>query len=377
MTSPPPLTILGVESTCDETAIALVRGRPAQGGATDGEILANIVMGQAELHQAYGGVVPEIAARAHVERLDVAMKLALEQADLTLDAVDAVAVAAGPGLIGGVSAGLVFAKAVAAARGAPFFAINHLEAHALSPRLAAEPDGPAAFPFLLLLASGGHCQLIAVLGHGRYKRLGGTIDDSPGEAFDKIGQHLGLPFPGGPHVERAAAAGDPNRFALPRPLSDRPGCDMSFSGLKTALRLEADKLIAAQGGLREQDVADLCASFQLAVCDSLAQKTARAATMFAELSEGRPACLAVAGGVAANQTLRTRLRNVAAEAGLTFAAPPLSICTDNGAMIAWAAMERRAAGGCPDELAAAARARWPLDPDAAPMLGSGKHGAKA
>ena len=372
------MTVLGVESTCDETAVAVVSGRPGAGGAIEARIRANVIFGQAALHQAYGGVVPEIAARAHVERLDAAAQAALEEAGVGLDAIDAIAVAAGPGLIGGVSAGLVFAKAVAACRGAPLYAVNHLEAHALSPRLAAEPNGPAAFPYLLLLASGGHCQLIAALGYGRYRRLGGTIDDSPGEAFDKIAQHLGLPFPGGPEVERAAQGGDPTRFALPRPLKDRPGCDMSFSGLKTALRLEADALADVQQGLTDQDIADLCASFQAAICDSLALKTSRAATQFrAMIGAAEPAGLAVAGGVAANQTLRARLVDVARESDLAFAAPPLSICTDNGAMIAWAAIERAAAGGAPDGLDAAARARWPLDPDAAPMLGSGKHGAKA
>lgn len=335
------------------------------------------MLGQADLHRAYGGVVPEIAARAHVERLDIVAAAALEQAQIGLGAVDAIAVSAGPGLIGGVSAGLVFAKALALGRGLPLYAVNHLEGHALSPRLAAEPEGAAAFPYLLLLVSGGHCQLIAVEAHGRYRRLGGTIDDSPGEAFDKIAQHLGLGFPGGPEVERAAAAGDPSRFDLPRPLSDRPGCDMSFSGLKTALRLAADALVAAQGGLSEQDVADLCASFQMAVADTLALKTARAARLFRADHATGPATLAVAGGVAANQTLRRRLTEVAATAELGFAAPPLSICTDNGAMIAWSAIERRRAGGAADGLDAPARARWPLDADAQPMLGGGKHGAKA
>lgn len=363
---------MGLESTCDETAAAIVSagsGRP--------EILSNVVLDQADLHRAYGGVVPEIAARAHVERLDVAVETALDRAGRDLDAVDAVAVAAGPGLIGGVASGLVFAKAIALGRGLPLYAVNHLEAHALSPRLAAEPDGPAPFPYLLLLASGGHCQLVAVEAYGRYRRLGGTIDDSPGEALDKIAAHLGLPFPGGPEIERAAANGDPERFSLPRPLSDRPDCDMSFSGLKTAARMQADALTEAQGGLSDQDLADLCAAFQAAICDTLALKTARAAATFQESAGGAPATLAVAGGVAANRMLRARLATVADKAGLSFAAPPLDICTDNGAMIAWAAIERARAGGAPDGLDAAARARWPLDPTAAPQLGGGKRGAKA
>lgn len=361
------LTLLGLESSCDETAAAVVRVAATGDAVTGpGTILSNVVWGQAALHARFGGVVPEIAARAHVERLRPCLDAALDEAGLGLADLDGIAVTAGPGLIGGVLAGLMFAKGLALATGLPLLAVNHLEGHALTPRLT---DG-IAFPYLLLLVSGGHCQFLAVEGLGRYRRLGGTIDDAPGEAFDKIAKHMGLGFPGGPAVERAAAGGDPTRFALPRPLLDRPGYDLSFSGLKTALRRAVDALAAAQGGLHAQDRADLCASFQQAVADVLAEKTARALTAF-------PApVLAVAGGVAANATLRRALEVCAAKAGARFLAPPLPLCTDNGAMIAWAGAERLAAGDT-TPLDVAARPRWPLDASAAPMLGAGRKGAKA
>jgi N6-L-threonylcarbamoyladenine synthase len=363
MSGPSDLIILGIESSCDDTAAALVRARP---GEPVGRVLASVVLGQGGLHAAFGGVVPEIAARAHAERLDLATEAALAEAGVGLDALDAVAVTAGPGLIGGVLAGVMFAKGLAAGRGLPFWGVNHLAAHALTPRLA-EPLG---FPYVMLLVSGGHCQFLQVDGPEVFRRLGGTIDDAAGEGFDKVAKLLGLPQPGGPAVEAAAAAGDPARFTFPRPLLDRDGCDLSFSGLKTAVRRARDRLVEAQGGLWRRDVADLAAGFQAAVAETLAEKTRRALT-----ATGVPA-LAVAGGVAANATIRTALATVADAAGARFVAPPLALCTDNGAIVAWAAAERMAAGR-PDDLTLGARPRWPLDTAAAPMLGGGRKGAKA
>jgi len=356
-----PVTVLGLESSCDDTAAAVLRCDD------DGpQILANIVLGQTDLQAGFGGVVPEIAARAHAEKLDMAVERALAEAGLTLDGIDAIAVTAGPGLIGGVMAGVMLAKGLAAATGKPMVGVNHLAGHALTPRLT---DG-VAFPYLMLLVSGGHCQFLLVEGAERFTRLGGTIDDAPGEAFDKVAKLLGLAQPGGPVVEAEARAGDPTRFKLPRPLLDRAGCDMSFSGLKTAVLRSRDGLVASQGGLYAQDRADICASFQAAMADVLAEKTRRALEL-----TGAPV-LAVAGGVAANQTLRAGLDQVANRAKARFLAPPLNLCTDNAAMIAWAGFERLRRGAR-DDMTLAARPRWPLDTHAAPMLGAGKKGAKA
>ncbi len=351
-------TFLGIESSCDDTAAAVVR--------EDGTILASVVAGQSALHADFGGVVPEIAARAHAEKLDLCVEQALAQAGLRLADLDGIAVTAGPGLIGGVLSGVMLAKGLAAGSGLPLVGVNHLAGHALTPRLT----DAVAYPYLMLLVSGGHCQFLMVDGPDAFTRLGGTIDDAPGEAFDKIAKLLGLPQPGGPPVEAAARAGNAKRFALPRPLLDRPGCDLSFSGLKTAVLRQRDELVAAQGGLHEQDRADLCAGFQAAVADVLAEKTRRA------LEQTRAPVLAVAGGVAANQTLRAALEAVADKAGARFLAPPLALCTDNAAMIAGAGIEAYAAGQR-DGMDLAARPRWPLDRDAAPMLGAGKKGAKA
>jgi N6-L-threonylcarbamoyladenine synthase len=359
--------ILGLESSCDDTAAALVRAVP---GRAVGEILAAEVTGQDALHAAYGGVVPEIAARAHAERLDVMTQAALDIAGVTLGGVDAVAVTSGPGLIGGVLAGVMFAKGLAAGSGLPLYGVNHLAGHALTPRLVAD----VPFPYLILLVSGGHCQFLAVEGPEAFRRLGGTIDDAPGEAFDKVAKLLGLGQPGGPAVEAEAAAGDPGRFDLPRPLLDRPGCDLSFSGLKTALRRARDRLADQQDGLTRADRADLCAGFQKAVVDVLAEKTRRACASFA--AAHGPAVLAVAGGVASNGPIRGALRRVAEEGDFGWCAPPLRLCTDNGAMIAWAAAERMAVRG-PDDLTLSARPRWPLDAAAPPLLGAGRKGAKA
>ncbi len=356
----PPI-VLGIESSCDDSAAALVDGGR--------RVLASVVMGQGALHAEFGGVVPEIAARAHAERLDHCVEAALAEAGLRLADVDAIAVTAGPGLIGGVMAGVMLAKGLAAGSGKPLIGVNHLAGHALTPRLTDGVD----FPYLMLLVSGGHCQFLLVEGPERFRRLGGTIDDAPGEAFDKVAKLLALPQPGGPAVEaEAARAGNPARFALPRPLLDRPGCDLSFSGLKTAVLRARDKAIAGTGGrgLRESDRADLCAAFQAAVADVLAEKTRRA------LAAHSVPVLAVAGGVAANRALRAALEAVAEDAGARFLAPPLRFCTDNAAMIAWAGLERWHPGA-QDGMDLVARPRWPLDEGAAPMLGAGKRGAKA
>ena len=352
------LTFLGIESSCDDTAAAVVR--------SDGTILASEVEGQAALHAAFGGVVPEIAARAHAERLDHCVERALAGAGVGLRGLDGIAVTAGPGLIGGVLSGVMLAKGLARATGLPLVGVNHLAGHALTPRLT---EG-LAFPYLMLLVSGGHCQFLVVRGPERFERLGGTIDDAPGEAFDKVARLLGLVQPGGPAVEGEARLGDAARFRLPRPLLDRPGCDLSFSGLKTAVLRVRDELVARQGGITVQDRRDICAGFQGAVAAVLAEKTRRA------LETAQVTACAVAGGVAANGAIRGALEGVCREAGVRFTAPPLWLCTDNAAMIAWAGIERFQAGAR-DGMDLVARPRWPLDERAAPMIGSGKKGAKA
>jgi N6-L-threonylcarbamoyladenine synthase len=354
----PPLTVLGIESSCDDTAAAVLRGR---------EVLSSVVYDQTALHAQFGGVVPELAARAHVEKLDHAVRAALETAGLALCDMDAIAVTAGPGLIGGVLSGVMLAKGLAAASGLPLVGVNHLAGHALTPRFT----DAMSFPYLMLLVSGGHCQFLRVEAADRYHRLGGTIDDAPGEAFDKTAKLLGLPQPGGPAVEAEARSGDALRFAFPRPLLDRPGCDMSFSGLKTALLRARDAVVADHGGLRPQDRADLCAGFQAAVRDVLVEKSRRALAA----SPGMTG-FAVAGGVAANGAVRAALSALSAEVGVPFVAPPLRFCTDNAAMIAWAGAEAFDAG-TRSGMDLSARPRWPLDDRQAPLLGSGRKGAKA
>ena len=360
-------TLLGLESSCDDTAAAIVRHRP---GETP-EILASIVVGQNNLHADFGGVVPEIAARAHTEKLDMCIEGALIQAKLGFSDLDAIADTAGPGLIGGVLAGVMCAKGLAAGTGLPLIGVNHLAGHALTPRLTDNLQ----FPYLMLLVSGGHCQFLIVNGVADYQRLGGTIDDAPGEAFDKTARLLGLPQPGGPAVERAALGGDSERFTFPRPLLDRPGCDLSFSGLKTALLRARDKQINANAGLTRSDRRDLCAGFQSAVVDVLVEKTRRALQEYLALSPRTPA-FALAGGVAANMAIRRSLETVAAENFVAFVAPPLALCTDNAAMIAWAGIERFRAGLF-DDFTLSARPRWPLDITSPALLGSGRKGAKA
>jgi N6-L-threonylcarbamoyladenine synthase len=350
------MIVLGIETSCDETAAAVVSD------AGDRRILANLVLSQLEEHRPYGGVVPEVAARAHLEHVDGLVARALGEAGIGWDALDGVAVTAGPGLIGGVIVGTMTAKAIALVRGLPLAAVNHLEAHALTARLTDD----VAFPYLLLLVSGGHCQLLVVEGVGRYVRLGTTIDDAAGEAFDKSAKLLGLGYPGGPALERAAAAGDPARFELPRPMKGRPGCDFSFSGLKTAVRHAVAALPAPLG---EGDVADLAAAAQAAIGDSLVDRTGNAIALFRE-RHPRGRVLVVAGGVAANAALRACLAALAAKAGLDFIAPPPALCTDNAAMVAWAGLERLRLG-LADPLDFAPRPRWPLDPDAVPVRGAG------
>jgi N6-L-threonylcarbamoyladenine synthase len=360
------MTLLGLESSCDDTAAAVVR---LTGGR--GQILSSVVLGQADLHAAFGGVVPEIAARAHAEKIDLAVEAALQEAGVGLQGVDGIAVTSGPGLIGGLLAGVMCARGLAAGAGLPLVGVNHLAGHALTPRLT---DG-LSFPYLMLLVSGGHCQFLIVDGADRFRRLGGTIDDAPGEAFDKTAKLLGLPQPGGPAVEAAAKAGEAARFAFPRPLLDRPGCDMSFSGLKTALVRARDEAVLLSGGLTLADRANLCAGFQAAVAEVLAEKARRALDIYLACGPEQPV-LTVAGGVAANAVIRAALQNVAEAAGAGFVAPPLSLCTDNAAMIAWAGIERLQLGPLDaDDLIV--RPRWPLDRSAPAMLGSGKKGPKA
>ena len=340
------MLVLGIETTCDETAAAVVE-RSADG---QGHIRSNVVLSQVSEHAEFGGVVPEIAARAHVEALDHIIERAMAEAGLSFAALDGIAAAAGPGLIGGVIVGLTTAKAIALTHSKPLIAVNHLEAHALTARLTDN----ARFPYCLFLASGGHTQILGVSGVGDYVRFGGTVDDAIGEAFDKTAKLLGLGYPGGPLVEKEAANGDPKRFALPRPMSGRRDANFSLSGLKTALRIEAEKVAP----LSNQDVADLCASFQQAVVDVVGDRLRTGLRMFRERF-GMPTALVCAGGVAANQAIRKILHRVAFEIGISLVAPPPALCTDNGAMIAWAGAERLALG-LTNSLYFAPRARWPL-----------------
>ncbi|MDB5638534.1 MAG: tRNA N6-adenosine(37)-threonylcarbamoyltransferase complex transferase subunit TsaD [Bradyrhizobium sp.] len=349
------MLVLGIDTTCDETAAAVVERLPDGSG----KILSNIVRSQTEEHAAFGGVVPEIAARAHVEVLDSIVEAAMKEAGVGFAQLSGVAAAAGPGLIGGVIVGLTTAKAIAMVHDTPLIAVNHLEAHALTPRLTCA----LAFPYLLFLASGGHTQIVAVVGIGQYVRLGTTVDDAMGEAFDKVAKMLGLPYPGGPEVERAASGGDAKRFAFPRPMLGRPDANFSLSGLKTAVRNEASRIAP----LEPQDVSDLCASFQAAVLESTADRLSVGLRLFHE-QFGAPRALVAAGGVAANQAIRGALQEVAAKAQTTLIIPPPALCTDNGAMIAWAGAERLALGMI-DAMDATPRARWLLDANATAPAG--------
>jgi N6-L-threonylcarbamoyladenine synthase len=343
------MRVMGIETSCDETAVAIVEALH-EGGAR-GTILANVIYSQLSEHRRFGGVVPEIAARAHLERIDGLIEEALETAGVGLARLDAIAATGGPGLIGGVMVGVMMAKALAFSHAKPFLAINHLEGHALSVRLTED----VAFPYLLLLASGGHCQLVTVHGPGEFTRLGTTIDDAVGECFDKTAKLLGLGFPGGPAVERLAKGGDAQRFALPRPMWRKPGCDFSFSGLKTAVRQTVEKLDPGDA----RAFADLCASFQRTVGDVLADRCSNALVLAPSPT------LVVAGGVAANLYLRGRLEEIAARHSAHLVAPPPGLCTDNGAMIAWAGIERLRLGRT-DSFEFKPRPRWPLDTSVAP-----------
>jgi len=350
LTNDKPMLVLGIETTCDETAAAVVE-RQSDGS---GRILSNVVRSQIDEHARFGGVVPEIAARAHIDLLDGIVDRAMKDAGVSYAQLSAVAAAAGPGLIGGVIVGLTTAKAIAMVHDTPLIAVNHLEAHALTPRLTCA----LAFPYCLFLASGGHTQIVAIAGVGKYVRIGTTVDDAMGEAFDKVAKMLSLPYPGGPQVELAASGGDAKRFAFPRPMLGRADANFSLSGLKTAVRNEASRITP----LEPQDVADLCASFQAAVLESTADRLTVGLKLFRE-QFGPPRALVAAGGVAANQAIRSALQDVAAKAETTLIIPPPALCTDNGAMIAWAGAERMAIG-LTDTMEAPPRARWLLDADA-------------
>ncbi len=344
MPGPVPGNVLGIESSCDETAAAVLDA--------DGRVLAETVLSQQQDHAPFGGVVPEVAARAHLAHLPAMVADVLARAGMTVADLAGVGATSGPGLIGGLIVGAGFAKGLALARGIPFVAVNHLEAHALTARLPGLVDGGAPFPYLLLLLSGGHCQCVAVEGLGRYRRLGGTIDDAVGEAFDKVGKLLGLPWPGGPALERLAATGDPAREPFPRPLLGRPGCDFSFSGLKTAV---AQRIASfPPGALPLQAASDIAAGFQAAVASVLADRAANALRMMPEAG-----LLVVAGGVAANAAIRTALATVAATAGVPLVAPPIRLCTDNAVMVAWTTLERLR-HGLSSPLDTPPRPRWPL-----------------
>ena len=342
--------VLGIETTCDETAAAVVERR-ADGS---GHILSNIVRSQTDEHTPFGGVVPEIAARAHVDALDGIIAAAMQESGIEFSQLSAVAAAAGPGLIGGVIVGLTTAKAIAMVHDTPLIAVNHLEAHALTPRLT----NTLAFPYCLFLASGGHTQIVAVTGVGQYVRLGTTVDDAMGEAFDKVAKMCSLPYPGGPEVERMALTGDPGRFDFPRPMLGRADANFSLSGLKTAVRNEVSRLEP----MEPEDIHDICAGFQAAVLESTADRLRVGLRLFHE-QFGAPSALVAAGGVAANQAIRGALQDVAAKAQTTLIIPPPALCTDNGAMIAWAGAERLALGMI-DTMDAPPRARWRLDENA-------------
>ncbi len=369
------MRILGIETSCDETAASVVAGTFDSDGSPQGTILSNIVLSQKD-HEAFGGVVPEIAARAHVEALDQIIDAAMTKAECNYADLDGVAVTAGPGLIGGLIVGLMGAKALSIAHDLPLIGVSHLEGHALTARLS----NGLIFPYLLLLVSGGHTQILLVTGLGKYQRIGTTIDDALGEAFDKTAKLLGLGYPGGPAVEQAALQGNASAISLPRPLFGKMPPNFSFSGLKTALRQEA-QAIADVSPLTQQNIADLCASFQHTVADVLDDRVTRAWRLALEQNEvaerlaGKPLPIVVAGGVAANKVLRAQLQSTAASLGTHLVAAPMALCGDNAAMIAWTGLEHMH-GGHTDDLTLAPRPRWPLDEDAQTLVGRGKAGPK-
>lgn len=358
--------ILGIESSCDDTAAAILLDT-----GIETRVLSSVVVGQNSIHKNFGGVVPELAARAHAEKVDHVVEQALLDASVQIRDLNAVAATAGPGLIGGVVSGLMCAKGLATALGVPLIGVNHLAGHALTPRMTEA----LAFPYLLLLVSGGHCQFLIVHDIDRFTRIGGTIDDAPGEAFDKAARILGLGQPGGPAIEIAAKQGDPTRFTLPKPLLNRQGCDLSFSGLKTALLRTRDAELTSGNQLSAQSQVDLAASFQKTVSEILAAKSKVAFARYFEEAPAFPA-FAVAGGVASNLEIRGALQELSDAHDVLFAAPPLKYCTDNAAMIAYAGLQRFRVGDT-DDMTISARPRWPLDERSPAMLGSGKKGAKA
>lgn len=359
------MLVMGIETSCDETAVAIVDQNKS--------IIAHNILSQIADHAEYGGVVPEIAARQHISSLDHLIKKTLADASMTIADLSAIAATTGPGLVGGLMVGVMTAKAVAKASGKPFIAVNHLEGHALTARLVESIQ----FPYLLLLMSGGHCQLLAAYGVGDYERLGSTLDDAAGEAFDKTAKLLGLGYPGGPAVEEAAKSGNPERFSLPTPMLGRPGCDFSFSGLKTAVRRAAESCVEERGALFADDRADICAGFQKVMVICIQDRLKNAIKQFRTKAGTGTLPLVVAGGVAANQYLRAAIETTATAHDMTFHAPPMALCTDNGAMIAWAGLERLTLDPTIDDMAVSPRPRWPLDENAAPKIGTGRRGTKA
>lgn len=355
------LHILGIETSCDETAASVVR--------EDGEILSNLVLSQLEEHRAFGGVVPEIAARAHLDHLDTLIKGAMDDAGLKLNELDGIAATSGPGLIGGVMVGMVAGKAIASAHNKPFLGINHLEGHALTPRLTDQ----IPFPYLLLLISGGHTQILVVEGVGQYRRWGTTLDDAAGECFDKSAKMMGLPYPGGPQLQKIAATcldvkAAQKRFPLPSPMKGKKNCDFSFSGLKTAVRTHIDAL--PEGDLKRDDITDLACAFQIKMAEVIQDRLKKAIEKFKSTYKTNEPTLVVSGGVAANSEIRKGLQNLCDLHKMRFYAPPLYLCQDNAAMIAWAGVERLKLG-LTDPLDFRARPRWPLDPSAEPKIGAG------
>lgn len=357
-------TVIGIETSCDETAVAVVRREGFQK-----KILAEVILSQIDQHGEYGGVVPEIAARAHVDSLDVLIKKTLSRASMQISDIDSIAVTAGPGLMGGLIVGLMTAKAISYASQKPFYAINHLEGHILTARLT---DG-VNFPYLVLLVSGGHTQILLVRGVARYDRLGTTIDDALGECFDKIAKSLGFSYPGGAAIEKAALKGNGQRFNFPCPSLQGMCCDFSFSGLKTSVQ----KKIRSFDVLEKQDIADICASFQVTVIRILRKKLEQGFLLFQKEFPYKKPVLVVSGGVASNSFIRAALTDLCTSKGFYFVAPPARLCTDNAVMIAWASLERMEAGFPPDDLSISPRSRWPLDEKALSKIGSGKRGAKA
>ncbi len=381
------MTVLGIESSCDDTAASIVRILTRTGQKTtesnerilSAEILSSEIFSQESLHKKYGGIVPEIAARAHVECLEECVSLSLQKANILSKELNLISVTAGPGLIGGLISGVTFAKGLAFALGKPLIGVNHLAGHALSPRLSEflSSEKSLEYPYLVLIASGGHCQFLEALGPSTFNRIGGTIDDSPGEAFDKVARLLGLGYPGGPVIESRAQHGYSDRFSLPRPLFDKPTCNMSFSGLKTATARKIDESLDGLFGTnRKNFINDISASFEKAVLDIFAKKSKLAMKLFRNKHQNKPhLSFCICGGVASNLKLRKSLKTIANEKDFEFFAPPPRLCTDNGAMIASAGAEKFLENGCV-ESEIFVRSRWPLDTDALPLIGSGKRGVK-